>query len=199
VTTSSSRRAAARRQRRRQQRIRIAIELAVGAAALWFVMHPSSAGPPARAPVPADRDALDAGDSALAGDSGDMAAPFGQATSVMRPRLLRVPAGRMFRGIEERARAGERVAVTVTAYCLRGRTKRGNVVRAGIVAVDRALFPLGRDVELFFGRRSFGRFLADDTGGAITGSRIDVWMADCIAARRFGRRHGYAQLLPETP
>lgn len=113
------------------------------------------------------------------------------------PRL--VPRGRLFRSIEERARAGERVAVSVTAYCLQGTTRRGNPVRDGIIAVDRALFPLGREVELFFGRKRYGRFMADDTGGAITGGRIDVWMSDCAAARRFGRRRGYAQSVPREP
>ena len=106
-----------------------------------------------------------------------------------------VPRGRLFRSIEERARAGERIAVSVTAYCLQGRTRRGNLVRDGIIAVDRKLFPLGREVDLFFGRSTYGRFLADDTGGVIKGAIIDVWISDCAAARRFGRRRGYAQLV----
>jgi len=133
--------------------------------------------------------------------TGALNAPFSHlpATRLLPglPRL--VPRGRLFRSIEERARAGERVAVSVTAYCLSGTTRRGNQVRDGIIAVDRALFPLGREVELFFGRKSYGRFMADDTGGAITGGRIDVWMADCAAARRFGRRRGYAQSVRRDP
>lgn len=112
--------------------------------------------------------------------------------------LPALPKGRLFRSIEERARAGERVAVSITAYCLQGRTRRGNLVRDGIIAVDRKLFPLGREVDLFIGRSSYGRFLADDTGGVIKGGIIDVWMADCKAARRFGRRRGYAQLVPRA-
>ncbi len=112
--------------------------------------------------------------------------------------MLPRPTGRLFRSIEERARAGERIAVSITAYCLQGRTRRGNLVRDGIIAVDRKLFPLGRDVDLFIGRSKYGRFLADDTGGVIKGGIIDVWMADCKAARRFGRRRGYAQLVPRA-
>ena len=164
------------------------IELFVGAAAIGFVMHPV-AFPRLREPEAAAEWA--GGDSSY--DAGDSAAV--PPSSNRRLPSVRVPMGRLFRSIEERARAGERVAVSVTAYCLQGRTRRGNLVRDGIIAVDRRLFPLGREVELFFGRSKYGRFLADDTGGVIKGAIIDVWMADCSAARRFGRRRGYAQLV----
>ncbi|MCC7054082.1 MAG: 3D domain-containing protein [Gemmatimonadaceae bacterium] len=181
------------------------LELLVGGAAIWFVAHPSPLPTPPPAVAP---DALP--DESVGGapgtDSGTGGRPDTVATVAPSRRTGRlqpavpVPSGHLFRSIEDRARAGERVAVSVTAYCLQGRTRRGNPVRAGIIAVDRALFPLGREVELFFGRRSYGRFLADDTGGAIKGGRIDVWMSDCTAARRFGRRRGYAQLVrKETP
>ena len=147
-------------------------------------------------------DTLDA-DSLPGNDSVALPVPFDRVPKSPLPAKILPKAlvlkGRLFRSIENRARAGERVAVSVTAYCLQGRTRRGNLVRHGIIAVDRALFPLGREVELFFGRTTYGRFLADDTGGAIKGGRIDVWMADCSAARRFGRRRGYAQLVPREP
>ena len=187
-----------RQRRRRRQRIRIAIELAVGAAAIWFVAHPQNLPTPPAAIEAPDGGAGDTVSAGIPGDSAALAAPFGRLPTTGLPRTL-VPKGRIFRSIEERARAGERVAVSVTAYCLQGRTRRGNLVREGIIAVDRTLFPLGREVELFFGRRSYGRYLADDTGGAITGGRIDVWMPDCAAARRFGRRRGYAQLVRRSP
>jgi 3D (Asp-Asp-Asp) domain-containing protein len=130
-------------------------------------------------------------------DTAAVAEPFDALPKTRLPAAL-VPKGRLFRSIEERARAGERVAVSVTAYCLQGRTRRDNFVRDGIIAVDRKLFPLGREVDLYFGRTLYGRFLADDTGGAIKGGRIDVWMGDCAAARRFGRKRGYAQLVPRA-
>ena len=139
-------------------------------------------------------------DSAVADSTDDAAeataAPptFGLLPKTVLPSAL-VPRGRLFRSIEERARAGERIAVSVTAYCLQGRTRRDHLVRDGIIAVDRKVFPLGREVDLYFGRTKYGRFLADDTGGVIKGAIIDVWMADCAAARRFGRRRGYAQLV----
>ncbi len=179
------------RRRRRNQRIRIAIELAIGGAAIWFVSHPSTF-PALRQPDVATDSLLP--DTLAGADTTTITSPFEAMPKSGIPSAL-VPRGRLFRSIEERARAGERIAVSMTAYCLQGRTRRGNLVRDGIIAVDRKLFPLGRDVDLFFGRKKYGRFLADDTGGVIKGGRIDVWMADCNAARRFGRRRGYAQLV----
>jgi 3D (Asp-Asp-Asp) domain-containing protein len=166
------------------------LELAIGGAAIWFVAHPRSF-PGFRQPdTVADSVTIDSiVDTAIVPRPGRRF-PGGIVPSALIPR------GRLFRSIEERARAGERIAVSMTAYCLQGRTRRGNLVRDGIIAVDRKLFPLGREVDLFFGRRKYGRFLADDTGGVIKGGIIDVWMADCTAARRFGRRRGYAQLVP---
>lgn len=195
-----------RQRLRRRQQIRIATYLVVGAAALWFIRHPAPfPEPPAPVVAPGDTSVADslARDSAGAGDTAAAPVPFDALPRVPLPKVLvpkvLVPNRRLFRSIEERARAGERIAVSVTAYCLQGRTRRGNLVRDGIIAVDRKLFPLGRAVDLFFGRNLYGRFLADDTGGVIKGGRIDVWMADCKAARRFGRRRGYAQLVRSQP
>lgn len=135
-------------------------------------------------------------DESLASATAGIAAPPGGDTKNTTRSGTVIPKGRLFRSIEERARAGERIAVSFTAYCLQGRTRRGNLVRDGIIAVDRKLFPLGREVDLYVGRKKYGRFLADDTGGVIKGGIIDIWMGDCTAARRFGRRRGYAQLVP---
>ena len=213
------------------------LQLALSAAAIWFVAHPAAF------PTVPDAEPLTVSDtgsregSATSGATADttptdslraavitrfdtttddspfgmrhqrgvapgsLTAPFSHLPATrLLPGLARLaPRGRLFRSIEERARAGERIAVSVTAYCLTGTTRRGNPVRDGIVAVDRKLFPLGREIELFFGRKSYGRFMADDTGGVIKGGRIDVWMADCAAARRFGRRRGYAQSVRRKP
>lgn len=184
-----------RKRRRRNQRIRIAIELLVGGAAIWFVIHPS-AFPVLPQPDWSTDSLVDDSATAEPAAAGD-SAPSGSRRVSALPGAV-APKGRLFRSIEERARAGERIAVSLTAYCLQGRTRRGNLVRDGIIAVDRKLFPLGREVDLYIGRKKYGRFLADDTGGVIKGGIIDVWMGDCTAARRFGRRRGYAQLVPRS-
>ena len=94
-----------------------------------------------------------------------------------------------------RALTGEEMAVSVTAYCLRGLTRRDNPVRPGIIAADPRVFPLGSKVELYVGTHYLGRFLVDDTGGVIKGNKIDVWTPECREARRFGRRKGKAMLV----
>jgi 3D (Asp-Asp-Asp) domain-containing protein len=74
-----------------------------------------------------------------------------------------------------------------TAYCLRGRTASGAMVRKGIIAADPRVLKLGSRVNLGAGNYT-GDYLVADTGGKIKGNRIDIWMASCAEARRFGRR-----------
>lgn len=100
-------------------------------------------------------------------------------------------------GKEHRAaKLGEPVEVALTAYCLNGLTRRDHYTRQGIVAADPKVFPLGRYVEIYVGRDYYGRFLVDDTGGAIKGNIIDIWTPTCREARLFGRTNGTAVLVP---
>jgi 3D (Asp-Asp-Asp) domain-containing protein len=91
---------------------------------------------------------------------------------------------------------GEPVPVRLTAYCLQGTTRRDQLVREGIVAADPKLFPLGHYLEVYVGRKYFGRFLIDDTGSAIRDGILDIWTPNCRDARRFGRQRGTAVLVP---
>lgn len=74
-----------------------------------------------------------------------------------------------------------------TAYSLRGRTASGRLVAKGIIAADRRILPLGTRVRLDSGSYT-GEYLVADTGGAIRGRRIDVWVPTGSEAMRFGRR-----------
>lgn len=76
---------------------------------------------------------------------------------------------------------------TATAYCLRGKTAMGHGVRKGLIAADPRVLRLGSKVQLGAGAHS-GEYLVSDTGGRIKGRKIDIWMASCAEARRFGRR-----------
>jgi 3D (Asp-Asp-Asp) domain-containing protein len=91
---------------------------------------------------------------------------------------------------------GEPVPVALTAYCLKGLTRRDRYVRQGIVAADPRMFPLARYLEVYVGKTYFGRFLIDDTGGKIKGNRLDIWTPTCAEARRFGWQRGTAVLVP---
>jgi 3D (Asp-Asp-Asp) domain-containing protein len=84
---------------------------------------------------------------------------------------------------------------TATAYCLKGRTAMGHGVRRGIIAADPRVLRLGSKVSLNAGAYS-GQYFVSDTGGAVRGKRIDIWVPSCSEARRFGRRTVSISLLP---
>ncbi len=76
---------------------------------------------------------------------------------------------------------------TATAYSLRGRTASGKYVSRGLIAADRRVLPIGTRVRLQAGSYS-GEYLVADTGGAVRGRKIDIWMPSTSEALRFGRR-----------
>lgn len=89
--------------------------------------------------------------------------------------------------VEVEDEAGKMRNFRATAYCLRGRTASGANVRNGIVAADPRVLPLGSRITMNAGKYS-GTYLVADTGGAIRGNKLDVWVSSCSEARRFGRR-----------
>ena len=89
------------------------------------------------------------------------------------------------------------VTFTATAYSLRGRTASGAGVRRGIIAADRRVLPIGTRVRLEAGPYS-GEYLVADTGGAVRGRKIDIWMPSTSEAMRFGRRPVKLTVLTRT-
>jgi len=76
---------------------------------------------------------------------------------------------------------------TATAYSLRGRTASGRPVTRGLIAADRRILPLGTRVRIEAGSYS-GEYVVADTGGAVRGRKIDIWVPNTGEAMRFGRR-----------
>lgn len=82
------------------------------------------------------------------------------------------------------------IATAYTANCkgCSGVTATGinlrNNPNAKVIAVDPSVIPLGSKVEI----KGYGTYLAADIGGAIKGKRIDIFMSDKNAAKRFGHR-----------
>jgi 3D (Asp-Asp-Asp) domain-containing protein len=74
-----------------------------------------------------------------------------------------------------------------TAYCLKGRTANGGAVRRGVVAADRRMLPLGTKIYVDAGAYS-GMYTVADTGGAVKGNILDIWVPSCSEANRFGRK-----------
>ena len=65
-------------------------------------------------------------------------------------------------------------------------THLGTQVRPGVIAVDPKLIPLGSRVYIKFPDGKGMYAVAEDTGGAIKGNRIDIAFADRNAAKDFG-------------
>ncbi|HEX8558282.1 MAG TPA: 3D domain-containing protein [Pyrinomonadaceae bacterium] len=97
----------------------------------------------------------------------------------------------------EAAAVTPHVTYTATAYSLRGRTASGGAVRRGVIAADRRVLPLGTRVRLEAGSYS-GEYVVADTGGAVRGRKIDIWVPHTSEAMRFGRRPVKLTVLTRT-
>ncbi|HXG69018.1 MAG TPA: hypothetical protein VNJ04_00210 [Gemmatimonadaceae bacterium] len=97
-----------------------------------------------------------------------------------------------------RAVDGVSIPVSLTQYCFQGETRRGRLVRHGIVAADPRIFPLARYLDVFWGEKYLGRYLVDDTGGNVLGATLDIWNPNCKEAARFGRHWGSATMVARS-
>lgn len=89
-----------------------------------------------------------------------------------------------------------RMIMHATAYSAQdpgntGITARGHRLKRGIVSVDPSIIPLGTKLYI----EGYGYAVADDTGGAIVGKRIDLGMDSNREALRFGRRNVVVHVL----
>lgn len=74
---------------------------------------------------------------------------------------------------------------TVTSYCLaKNRTTSGSFPKAGIIAADLRLFPLG--TTIYF--PDLGTLTVKDSGRDIRGHRLDLWLSSCSSAIKFGKK-----------
>jgi 3D (Asp-Asp-Asp) domain-containing protein len=76
------------------------------------------------------------------------------------------------------------------------RTASGTETRWGVVAVDPKVIPLGSQLTI---EGYDGVFVAEDTGGAIKGTAIDIWLPDPNDARRFGTQYRKVTVIREGP
>jgi 3D (Asp-Asp-Asp) domain-containing protein len=84
--------------------------------------------------------------------------------------------------------SGEGTAFTATAYSGGGLTASGTVPHPGVVAADPAVIPLGSRIRVRDAGEYSGEYVVRDTGGAIRGRKIDLYMSKHAQAKRFGRR-----------
>ncbi len=89
------------------------------------------------------------------------------------------------------------LSFAATAYSLRGRTASGRPVARGVIAADRRVLPIGTRVRLDAGSYS-GEYVVADTGGAVKGRKIDIWVPSTGEAMRFGRQTVKLTVLTHT-
>jgi 3D (Asp-Asp-Asp) domain-containing protein len=92
-------------------------------------------------------------------------------------------------GATEPPAPGSRVSFTATAYCKGLVTAAGVAPQSGVAAADPAVLPLGSVVELDApGSQQDGLYTILDTGPAVQGRLVDLYMWSCNEALQFGRR-----------
>jgi len=78
---------------------------------------------------------------------------------------------------------------TATAYCKGTTTASGVNVRTGIAAADPDLLPVGSVIQVYrLGERYNGIYTIMDTGPAVQGRHIDIYLWSCNEALQLGRR-----------
>jgi len=76
-----------------------------------------------------------------------------------------------------------------TAYCKGTTTASGVNVRTGIAAADPDLLPVGSVIQVYkLGEKYNGIYTIMDTGPAVQGRHIDIYMWSCNEALELGRR-----------
>jgi 3D (Asp-Asp-Asp) domain-containing protein len=82
----------------------------------------------------------------------------------------------------------ETMAFAATAYSIEGKTADGTQTRAGIVAADPKVLPLGTRIRVEGAGAYDGEYVVRDTGRAVKGREIDVYLANDREAKVFGRK-----------
>lgn len=84
---------------------------------------------------------------------------------------------------------GQRTRFSATAYCKGDVTSAGTAARTGVAAADPSLLPVGSVIQVdSLGARYDGIYTVMDTGPAVEGRELDLYMWSCQEALAFGRK-----------
>jgi len=86
------------------------------------------------------------------------------------------------------ARVAAPVLFTATAYCTGRITASGVPVSRGVAAADPAVLPVGSVIRVTGAASYDGTYRVLDTGALVRRRHVDLYIPDCPAAQRFGRR-----------
>jgi 3D (Asp-Asp-Asp) domain-containing protein len=103
-------------------------------------------------------------------------------------------------GAQPRATRARTLSMTATAYCVRGQTSSGTQAKSGTVAADPQVLPMGTTIRVtgLLSPRPQA-FTVADTGAAVKGNEIDIFISDCARAKTFGRRRVQVRVLKLPP
>lgn len=91
---------------------------------------------------------------------------------------------------------GARLAFGATAYCKGITTSSGVAVQTGVAAADPELLPVGSVVDISSLPQKYnGIYTVLDTGPAVQGRRLDIYMWNCNEALSFGRKDAHITIL----
>ena len=87
------------------------------------------------------------------------------------------------------------MAFDATAYSIEGKTAAGTPARRGVVAADPDVLPIGSRIRVHDAGPYSGVYVVHDTGPAVQGREIDIYLANDAEAKRFGRRKVQVEVL----
>lgn len=77
---------------------------------------------------------------------------------------------------------------TATAYTIEGKTASGGHTHAGVVAADPRVLPIGTRIRISDAGSYSGVYTVTDTGRAIKGRELDIYIANNAEAKKFGTK-----------
>lgn len=93
------------------------------------------------------------------------------------------------------AQSSQAVRFVATADSVSGITAKGTYTHRGIVAADPTVLPLGSVIRVSGAGAYSGTYVVTDTGRNIVGHRLDIYMPSYRAAKRFGRKPVFVEVI----
>lgn len=92
-------------------------------------------------------------------------------------------------------KTGDTAPFQATAYSIEGKTASGKHAREGICAADPDILPLGSRIRVHDAGAYSGECEVADTGRAIKGREIDIYLASDREAKKFGKKQVRVEVL----
>ena len=92
-------------------------------------------------------------------------------------------------------KTGDTAPFEATAYSVEGKTASGKQAREGICAADPDVLPLGSRIRVHDAGKYSGECEVADTGRAIKGREIDIYLASDREAKKFGKKQVRVEVL----